>query len=536
MAFLKYARAAVITPIFSQKGWEELRHIAVSPPPSFEVRKATQVVLGEYDPAKFLLTHCTIVASVDTESPGLPLGSQLFDGSQIKRLYPDYRVSLGTSKYINNNHDAFERKLLLSSFRSFVGGQNYVEHVQIPELSKGRIIDAAARDIGDSIYVDILVATERKHKALVDAITSGQLGTLSMGCQVSFTVCTKCGNVAEDETQLCSHIKYEKGNAFIDSKGQRRKIAELCGHVSAEPGSVKFIEASWVANPAFKGAVMRNILAPEANQVAVAREKIQVAFQSPVEVADPRAIQKAAKISPQPLPGDHLAYQFEGPSLGYLKASTPNSSLDKASQVKKDRLSQIHISFDDGMGQDTEEKAPEAGDPFKKHIEDLYETLVDRVKEKVKKDLSDSEADKTKSLLDENSSNESLIKSAWKYGEWRDKAKTVLARVSNPQAARAVLAGMILHSMGGWEAVQNANRFTGAEILVMDRLMSQTKKKASVAGEARVYRTVIAVGGTGKYPNVNEYLAACRKIMARTPTESEKAMLLEKGKLFSLGL
>jgi len=535
MAFLKYAKATVVTPIFSQKGWEELRHIAVSPTPSFEVRKATQVVLGQYDPSKYLLTHCTIVASVDTESPGLSMGNQLFDGAQIKRPYPDYYVSLGTSKYINNNHDAFERKLLLSSFRSFVGGQNYVEHVQIPELSKGRIIDAAARDIGDSIYVDILVATERKHKALVEAITSGQLGTLSMGCQVSFTVCSKCGNAAEDETQLCSHIKYEKGNHFLDPKGQRRKIAELCGHISAEPGSVKFIEASWVANPAFKGAVLRNILVPDAKQVAAAREKIQVAFQRPVEVADPHAIQKAARISTQAVPGDHLAYQFEGPSLGYLKSAIPNSSLGRAEQVKKDRLSQIHISFDDGMTQDTEEKKPE-GDPLKKHIEDLYETLVDRVKEKVKKDLSDSESEKTRSLLDENSSNESLIKSALKYGEWRDRAKTVLSNIRSPQVARSILAGLILHSMGGWEAVRNANRFTGSEILVMDRLMSQTKKKASMAGEARIYRTVIAVGGTAKYQNVNEYFAACRKMMARTPTESEKAMLLEKGKLFSMGL
>lgn len=537
MAFVKYAKASVVHPIFSQKGWEELRHVAVSPTPTFELRNATQVVLGQYDPQKFLLTHCTIVASVDTETTGLPTGSQLFDGSQIKRLYPDYFISNGTTKYVNNNHDAFERKLLLSSFRSFVGGQNYVEHVQIPELSKGRIIDAAARDIGDAIYVDILVATERKHKALVDAITTGQLGTLSMGCQVSFTICTKCGNAAEDETQLCRHIKYEKGNYFIDPKGQRRKIAELCGHVSAEPGSVKFIEASWVANPAFKGAVLRNILSPKAGEVAGTREKIQVAFQTPTEVSDPNAIQKAAKISPQAIPGDHLAYLFEGESLGYLKASEPNSALEKAQLVKKDRLSQIHISFDDGMSDSTQEEKP-AGetDPLKKHIDDLYTTLVDKVKDRVKKDLSEAEAEKTRSVIDENSSNESLIKSAMQYSEWREKAATVLSNVRNAKAARTVLAGMILHSMDGWSAVHKANRFTGSEILVMDRLMSQTKKKASVAGEARVYRTVIAVGGTAKYQNVNEYFAACRKIMGRTPTESEKAMLLEKGKLFSLGL
>lgn len=536
MAFVKYAKAQVVHPIFSQQGWDEIRQAASSPAPSFELRKATQVVLGQYDPKQYLLTHCTIVASVDTESPGLPVGSHLVDGLQVNRPYPDFYVTVGTSKYINNNHDAFERKLLLAAFRTFVGGQNYVEHVQIPELSKGRIIDAAARDIGDSIYIDILVATERKHKALVEAITSGQLGTLSMGCQVSFTVCSKCGNSAEDETQLCRHIKYEKGNYFLDAKGQRRKIAELCGHISAEPGSVKFIEASWVANPAFKGAVMRNILDPKRAEVAGTREKIQVAFQQPVEVADPNAIQKAARISTEVRSGDHLAYLFDGPSLGSLSVPAANSTSDRAAQNHQQRLTQIS-AFDDGMGQGQgggEVKEPES--PLKKVVDDLHKTLVDEVKERVKKELSENESNKTRSLLDENSSNESLIKSALQYSEWRQRAAVVASNVRDVNHAKSVLAGLILHSIGGWEAVQNARRFTGAEILVMDRLMGRFMKRASKAGEARIYRTVIAVGGTGRYSNVNEYLVACSKVMGRTMiTESEKASLIEKGKLFSLG-
>jgi hypothetical protein len=540
MAFSKYAKAKVMHPLFTQQGWDEIRQAAAAPTPSFELRKATQVVLGQYDPKQYLLTHCTIVASVDTESPGVVLGKSMVDGVQVNRLYPDFYITSGTTKYINNNHDAFERKLLLSAFRSFVGGQNYVEHVQIPELSKGRIIDAAARDIGDSVYVDILVATERRHKALVEAITTGQLGTLSMGCSVTHTVCSKCGNAADDETQLCRHIKYEKGNTFIDPKGQRRKVAELCGHVSAEPGSVKFIEASWVANPAFKGAVLRNILDPNKAEGVGAREKIQVAFQQPIQVADLSAIQKAARMSTEILSGDHLVYLHDGPSLGALKAPTANSTSHRAEQTKQERLVQVH-AFDDGMSQSKgdddkapENKAPES--PFKKVVDDLHKTLVDEVKDRVKKELSESEAGKTRSLLNENQSNESLIKSALQYSEWRARAAVVASNVSEVKHAKSVLAGLILHSIGGWEAVQNARRFTGAEVLVMDRLINRFMKKASKAGEARVYRTVIAVGGTGRYSNVNEYLTACSKVMGRTPTVSEKASLVEKGKLFSFGL
>jgi hypothetical protein len=542
MAFSKYAKAQVVHPLFTQRGWDEIRQAATEPTPSFDLRKATQVVLGQYDPKQYLLTHCTIVASVDTESPaGMPLGKSMVDGAQVNRLYSDFYVTQGTTKFINSNFDCFERKLLLSSFRTFVGGSNFVEHVQLPELSKGRIIDAAARDIGDSVYIDILVATERKHKSLIEAVTSGHLTTLSMGCSVTHTVCTKCGNVSEDEPQLCRHIKYEKGNTFIDAKGQRRKVAELCGHVSAEPGSVKFIEASWVANPAFKGAVLRNILDPNKAEGVGAREKIQVAFQQPVEVVDPSAIQKAAKMSAQVLSGDHLVYLHEGPSLGTLKAPAANSTTRQAELAKRNRLSQV-AAFDDGMNQGesqgkSEDSAPSAPEsPFKKVVDDLHKTLVDEVKDRVKKELSDSEANKTRSLLNENTSNESLIKSALQYSEWRTRAAVVAANVKEAKRARSILAGLILHSMGGWEAVQNARRFTGVEILVMDRLIGRFMKKASKAGESRVYRTVIAVGGTGRYSNVNEYLTACSKIMGRAPTQSEKASLIEKGKLFSFGL
>lgn len=102
-----------------------------------------------------------------------------------------------------HNCDAWDRQTLLKSYRTFIGAHNFVEHVQIEDLSKGRIIDAVARDIGDSVYVDILIATDRKHTDLVDAIQSGKMSTMSMGCTIDFSCCTKCGNVAVDETEMC---------------------------------------------------------------------------------------------------------------------------------------------------------------------------------------------------------------------------------------------------------------------------------------------------------------------------------------------
>lgn len=240
MAFLKYAHATVVQPEFGISGWDEVRAKAMTLEPAFGERQA-RVVLQKYQPDQHLLSHCTIIASVDTEDTGLPTGRQMVDGFQIDRRWSDYFITPETTKYINNNHDSFERRLLLSSFKTFVGAENYVEHLQIPEMSKGKIVDAVARDIGDSIYVDILVATDRKHGSLVNAIKTAQLQTLSMGAQVAHTTCTKCGNVAEDEAQLCfppgtrvlrhdgTYIPIEDvvvGDLLVTHKGNTRPVTE----------------------------------------------------------------------------------------------------------------------------------------------------------------------------------------------------------------------------------------------------------------------------------------------------------------------
>jgi hypothetical protein len=497
------------------------------------------------------------VRSDRTTFPIRSVTKRFFDGS-VYNFETEEDHSYVANGVAVHNCDAWERKLLMSSFRTFIGGENYVEHIQIPELSKGKIIDAAARDIGDSVYVDILIATDRKHRELIAAILDGTLSTLSMGCHVGHTTCTKCGNVAEDETNLCRHIKYEKGQWFIDASGTRRKVAELCGHISAEPGSVKFIEGSWVANPAFVGAVLNKILDPKTALMAEqARQKIQVAFSRPVEVFDVNTMQKAARVmtrrNVKAIPGDHLAYLYSGPSLGSLKAPPAFSGSERASKSLEERLNQINQAYEqsnvhsaqqqDFPGQsDFTDSAPSAAPtedkehPFKKTIDDLYGAIVDEVTKKVKKDLADAGKDKDQSVIDPNHSNESLIKSALKYPKWIERAQVVAANIKDGRAAKSVLAGLILHDVGGWEAVAQAKRFRGSEILVMCRLLERTVKKSSLAGDTRIYKTVIAVGGTRSYPNVDDYLTACSEVMGRTPIVSERAQLIEKGKLFSLGI
>lgn len=392
-----------------------------------------------------------------------------------------------------HNCDSWERKLLLNTYTSFIGSENYLEHLQIPEMSKGRIIDAAARDIGESVYIDILVATNRKHKPLIASILNGSLSTLSMGATVAHTTCSNCGNVAVDETQLCEHIKYAKGNDFFDAMGVRRKNAEICGHFT-DPTSCQFIEASWVANPAFKGAVLRNILSPE-EVASIGGEKTLIAFSKPVKVNNPFAIPKAA-------------------------------SLKKA---------------DFGVGQQTPEESEatkedtkgDAKDPIRGIVEDLTNAIHEQVIKKIREEIGKGEADSANAI--DLNGNDNLIHAALEHPEWRGVAKKVASAIPDRPLMKKVLAGLILHKNDGYAGLIKSGNYSGKELLIIARMVDMLSKRSIVAGDTRLYRTVLKVGGMRPYSNIESYLSACRQVVGRDLNSDEVSILIDRGRLFALG-
>lgn len=227
MTMVRIASAVVQKPGIEKDDWDRVLKVSSN----HGSRTASSVDFNQYSPDQYLLTHCTIVASVDVdEAVNVKTGSKVrnAEGEEINRPFNDYLIKPECSNLINANSDAWERKLLLATYKTFIGAENFVEHVQIPELSKGKVIDAVARDLGETVYIDILVATNRKHKDLIARIESGQLDTLSMGCTITFSQCTRCGNIAKDDAELCSHIKNQKGQKFVDADGNVRVVAELC--------------------------------------------------------------------------------------------------------------------------------------------------------------------------------------------------------------------------------------------------------------------------------------------------------------------
>lgn len=307
MAMVKYGHAAVSTPIVSPDKWIDKKT------PAGRVKVARKVI-ARYDPSKWLLSHVTIVASVDTEL------------ANPKDPKSNYFIRPEHSQFVNNNGDCWERNLLKATYKSFLNADNFIEHIQIPELSKGKVIDVALREvpIGKStdgidlttLYVDILIATNRIHTQLIHDIISGNYNAVSMGCLIAYSICSRCGNVAADEPQLCQHVKYYKNNYFHDPSGIRRIIAELCGKAD-DPDSNEFVDASWVKKPAFGGAVLRNLVEP-GEDVA---EKIQTAISVP---------------SFQPQPGMMLRAASEAASTLMREINAQEESEDKGAEPPKD--------------------------------------------------------------------------------------------------------------------------------------------------------------------------------------------------------
>lgn len=244
-AFKKFANAELKEPTISIPDWGKMYGQN-----TFGHKTASFNKIAA-DTSKYILSHCTIMASVMTESDPF-----------------DYLIKPECSHLVNNNDDAWTNEVLKLSHRSFVGAFNFVEHFQNSKYAKGHILDAVLRKIniaeGGAVWVyfcDILVATDMAHEKLVSDIRGGKVRYLSMGCVTDLVICSYCGAHVTDANTYCNHLQFQKGTFLADDDGIPRRIAELCGHKTMPNGGVKFVEASWVATPAFPGAANRGVIA-----------------------------------------------------------------------------------------------------------------------------------------------------------------------------------------------------------------------------------------------------------------------------------
>jgi len=519
MAHKKYAHAVLTDKVFPFEKWmdEIVSHNDTSILHDNSKYRRASKVLQKVDPSKYLLSHATIIASVDTYAPkNVKLGKRMYAGNQINVKYPDYRMKPYGFKIINNNGDAWERSLLLSTYRTFIGAPNYLEHVQIPDLSKGFIIDAVARDLGESCYIDILVATDKKHSKLVTDIENDVITGLSMGCISQFTICTKCGNVAYDDSQLCSCIQYEgKGTMFTDENGDEHPICELVGHVS-DPTSNQFIEASWVHSPAFAGAVKRNILNYDIKEVT---NKMATAVENSSGIFIDGKMKKVAAdedAADEPAPAPEP--ESDGPSMPGLDG--PGSLLGGP-------------GGSDDEPDDKQEDDKEGGIVLDS-IDDIKKEILNMVRKEIKRELSSlnineidtvdfAEANVTNSHGEKNKGSEASVDKE-NSNVQHAFIENVKSKIKDPRIVDWTV------KMSSRLASNNLSNITDKHILSFSLINDAISGKKY---NKKLYKVMNKVGRISKYSSKKQFLMKCGSILNRKMTHDEMKFFIEKGTILN---
>lgn len=266
-----------------------------------------------FNSKQYLFTHSTIVSSVKLQKDGHTLADPC-------------------QQLVNANGNAWSNEVLAGSFRTFVGKPNFYQHYQIQGFQKGIILDAILRPVtyvgsngktAQIFYVDLLIATNRKHHQLVERIIKGQLSTLSMGCQAVLCQCSYCGKVFKDDQEECQHLQRYLGDYLQDKNGRKVMVSQLIGALDQNgkyiDGSCEFIQASWVQNPAFEGACLNYFIAEQ----------------------DIRANQQAKKLANKKINYYDFASYFSASTLSQLRVADKYSYV--AIQLMKQQLKKQEI-------------------------------------------------------------------------------------------------------------------------------------------------------------------------------------------------
>jgi len=392
------------------------------------------------------------------------------------------------------------------------------EHIQIPELSKGFILDAIARDIGPSVYIDILVATDKKHDALVQDILSGKMNSLSMGCISQFTICTKCGNVASDDASLCPCITVDgKGSTFVDEDGQEHKIAELIGHVSV-PNSNVFIEASWVNTPAFAGAVRRNVL----NEDESALAQLIVNSQNKKTVIPSGGMRKrAADETKDEAPVVEAPVELESgegvtPELPELPVEAKEvDAPSKAPTQAPDAESTAGIESEDADSSDVK---------LDRVVDKIQESLIDAVVKKIE-DRFNPKPEEVGSVVIKpgipGDMNDNLVMAS-------ELSRAVLCDDHFANDVKSIARRLATQV----KAPESAQKLVNHRDMLI--LLWATDKRKGRKYPTSFYKTAMIVGPMAKYSSPMAYLAAVKLHLGRVLTDRDLSFFLEKGELTSI--
>lgn len=163
------------------------------------------------------------------------------------------------SARVNRNFDGFESSELKRAYATFEGRPVFVNHENHdPTRTRGIVVASAYREDGDDRYIELLIEVDAQaFPKLAQEIADGNIDSVSMGCEVEYTICSYCGNEADDLGDFCEHVLNHKGQtlqrASANGEVEDVLVYEICR-------GVNFFEISFVFDPADETALAQTVL------------------------------------------------------------------------------------------------------------------------------------------------------------------------------------------------------------------------------------------------------------------------------------
>lgn len=163
------------------------------------------------------------------------------------------------SARVNRNFDGFESSELKRAYATFEGRPVFVNHENHdPTRTRGIVVASAYREDNDDRYIELLIEVDAQaFPKLAQEIADGNIDSVSMGCEVEYTICSYCGNEADDLGDFCEHVLHHKGQtlqrAAANGEIEDVLVYEICR-------GVNFFEISFVFDPADETALAQTVL------------------------------------------------------------------------------------------------------------------------------------------------------------------------------------------------------------------------------------------------------------------------------------
>lgn len=155
-----------------------------------------------------------------------------------------YVRSRAISSRCNDNFDMFPAEEIEKAYMTFIGKPVFVNHHnENHHRARGVIIDAAIHkdinpDGSPDTWVELLHEVDAvRFPKLAKAIIAKEVNRTSMGCDVQFSKCSVCHNVAQSPLEYCTHIPGKKGKRIVTGTGgagerEATLVFEICSGLS----------------------------------------------------------------------------------------------------------------------------------------------------------------------------------------------------------------------------------------------------------------------------------------------------------------